>query len=514
LTASDPYSQRAVRSNFVAFLLGRGTSALLTFAAFALAARTLPLGDYGSYVAILAILELALALGTGGLDWVATRVIPEYRLHAGGARLVRAVVVLGVVQVGLLVVAAGVVKAISHWLLSVLHVPAVDESAALLWILVLVEGIGRLSRDQMLSVLMCQRLSQIAQVFRAGALASSFALVWLADGSVTTSMAIRFEMLAGAIAACVGSVLLGLELRRLRALPVPEGAWAPPSRQAMWRLARHSYQSYLLVLAYGPQTLTMVITRVLGVDAAAAFGFARGFADQVRRYLPTDLFQGLLRPALVAFYSRAQDVDGLMMRLALWFKCAIAVLFPVLLFFATFGREGATLIGGAKFAEAWPLVVGLLLGAGMMACRRVVELACNMVHASDACVRASLWLLAVPPAAVVLLVTTRSVLSVVALIVGSEAAFCVLAMRDLRRRGLPTRAFDVRGAARLALALSCCVVLLTVAKALFAPSWVAGMGCVLALWPVALRVSRLLEATEVNLVTTLVPGLAGWLGRK
>jgi O-antigen/teichoic acid export membrane protein len=494
--------------------MGRGTSALLTFTAFALAARTLSLGDYGAYVAILAILELALALGTGGLDWVATRLIPEYRLHAGGSRVVRAVVALGAVQAGLIVVAAVVVGAISNWLLTALHVPSVGESAGLLWLLVLVEGFGRISRDQMLPVLMCQRLGQIAQVFRSGVLASSFVHLWLGDGRVTTAMAIRFELLAAATAACVGSVLLVSELSRLRALPVPQGAWEPPSRHAMWRLARHSYLSYLLVLAYGPQTLTMVITRVLGVDAAAAFGFARGFADQVRRYLPTDMLQGLLRPALVAFYSRSKDVSGLMTRLALWLKCAIAVLFPVTLFFASFGPEGATLIGGSKFTATWPLVVGLLIGAGMLACRRVVELACNMVHASDVCVRASLWLLAIPPVALVLLATTRSLLSVVALVVVGEAVFCALAMRTLRQRGLSIRAFDMRGGARVAMALACCVVLLTIARVLFAPSWVVGMGGVLVLWPLALRASRLLEPAELTLLATLVPGLAPWLGRE
>lgn len=501
----NPYGRKALRGGLFAFMAGRVASGLLTLLVFGLAARLLSLSEYGHYAAALALMELGLALCGGGLDWVSARIVPEYRIHAGGRRTVR--MVLGLAAVQLLLLSCGALLlylgagALTRWLqLDV--TPALFQLTAAL---VLLEGLGRLGRDQMLSVLMAQRAAQAAQLLRVGLMAAQLGWLWHGGQQPDAVSLLRFELIAAAGAALLGALLLALTLWRLRGVPPAEAAWQPPPPVELLRLSWHTYASSLLSLLYGPQVLTMLVARLMGADAVAVYGFARVFADQVRRYLPTDLFQSLVRPALVAYYAASRNFGGLSLRLGLLQKAAAAVLFPLLVFFCAFGALGMGAIGGARYAEAWPILVVLLCGAGTTAWRRVVELACNTVLASDIGVRATVVLVVMPPLIALALYLTHNLLVAVTLAVAAECVFCLRVVSRLRARGYAA-AWDYRGLLRMLLGGAVAVALLAALRSVHEfslPEAVLGAGLAALL---ALRLSLPLSAEEGALV-------AGWNGR-
>ena len=336
---NSPYGQTTVRSNIAAYLIGRGFSAILTFTTFALAARLLNLKEYGVYAAALALMEIGLALSSAGIDWVAARVLPDYRIHASGRDTVSVAVKLCMIQSAILIL-AGLLTAISANLLSwLLQVQDAVLAFQLAGALLAIEGIGRLSRDQMLGILMKQKSGQIAQLIRSGVLAVLLVFA-LYSGSVNNAEDIlRFELIAASSALLMGTILLIAALRQLWPISTSTPDWKPSTKKQLFQLALHSYTSYLLALAYGPQVLTMILARILGVEAVAIFSFARGFADQVRRYLPTDLLQTIFRPALVAYFSATGSFSGLMLRLHLWLKVSLVVLLPLLVFSVSLGNK-------------------------------------------------------------------------------------------------------------------------------------------------------------------------------
>ena len=110
-----------------------------------------------------------------------------------------------------------------------------------------------------------------------------------------------------------------------------------PARKELWALARANYLSYLLTLTYGPQFITFMLSRFAGLEATAAFGFARNLADQVRRYLPAELLYGLVRPALIARYAATRDVAAFNRNNALLFQVSLMFLAPLLVLGIAYG---------------------------------------------------------------------------------------------------------------------------------------------------------------------------------
>jgi O-antigen/teichoic acid export membrane protein len=507
----NPYGHAAVRVGIVTFLAGRGFSAVLTFTAFALAARLLSLPEYGIYAAALALMEIGLALSSAGVDWVAARTLPDYRVHAGGPATVSMVLRLGTIQSLILFAAGGLVAVGAGLLARMLYLQGAEDAFLLAGALLAVEGVGRLSRDQMLGILMHQRSGQVAQVIRAGTLAAQLALALHSGVAHDARDVLRFELIAAISAAIAGAVLLAHVLWRLWPLAPSNPLWRPPASRQLMHLALHTYTNYLLALAYGPQVLTMLIARLLGVDAVAIFGFARGFADQVRRYLPTDLLQSVIRPALVAYYSASNDFPGLMLRLGLWLKSSLIILLPLLVFFCVFGEMGSTVLGGERFRTAWPVVVLLLCGAGMMAWRRVVELASYTVMEPDICVRAGVVLVLVPPVMAGLLALTGSLLLAVALAVVAEAVFCLRVLQMLRQRSFSYVMLQ-GGFMRLLFALILSIAILGLMRGVFAPHLMAAATTTLVVCLLVMRVMRPLSADEDALVAGWSPRLAQMAG--
>lgn len=450
--SASPYGGKALRSGMAAYLAGRAVSAVLTLSAFALAARLLSLDQYGRYAAAMALVEMALALSTGGLEWVSARVLPECRLYAGGRATARMIWRLS----GLQTLSIGAFGAAMFFaapgLASLLRLDGAGAVFELAGLVLVAEGIGRVARDQMLAVLMEQRAAQFAQAVRSGVLVAQLAFVWWRGSGLDAHHMLQLELGAALCGAVLGNLLLWRVLRALAPLPGARPEWTPPPRAELARLALHNFSSFLLALLYGPQMVTMLIARILGAEAAAVYGFARAFGDQVRRYLPTDLLLSVLRPMLVAYFAAGNGFAAFSLRLGLWLKTSLVVLFPLLVFFAVFGELGMAALGGARYADAWPVMLVLLLGTATSAWRRVLELGCNTVMASDICMRATAVLVVVPLFIALSLHLTQQLLWAVCLPVMAELLFCWRVVRGLRRRGF-LGAWEWQGALRLACGL-------------------------------------------------------------
>lgn len=514
---SSPYGGRAAKAGMAAFLAGRGVSAVLTFTSFALAARLLPLAEYGRYAAALALMELALALSSGGLEWVASRVVPEARMHAGGRTTARLLLRIATLQGALVLCTATVLGLAAPALAAWMRMPEAAGAFRLAAVLVAVEGLGRLSRDQMLGLLMEQRAGQVAQVLRAGLLVL-FLLMQVAPGwhngpALDATGMLWLELTAGASALVAGTLLLARSLWRLRTVPVARPDWRPPPRHVLFGLAWHNFAGYLLSLLYGPQVMTMLVARLLGTEAAAVFGFARAFTDQVRRYLPTDLLQSVVRPVLIAYYTSGHSFGELTVRLGLWLKSSLMALFPLLVFFTAFGEQGMAAIGGVQYAQAWPVVVLLLCGTATIAGRRVLELGCNAALQSDICARATAALLVTPPLVVLVLYATGSLLPAVGLAVAAEGIFCWRVARSLKQRGLMGH-WDIQGGARLLLAWAGAAALLLAAQRVMVFNTPAAVIATALAAAVALRLAMPLSAAEGALVASFNGRLAWLLGSR
>jgi hypothetical protein len=119
---------------------------------------------------------------------------------------------------------------------------------------------------------------------------SAAQVAMLEVGASTVSLLISLAVVAAAV----------LRIRCVAGEPRSVAEWfGLPA----FRFAFNAYLSFLLLMLRGPEVMTALIARYLGAEVTATFGFVTRLVDTARRYLPMDLFYGVIRPATIGRFE-------------------------------------------------------------------------------------------------------------------------------------------------------------------------------------------------------------------
>lgn len=442
-----------LRRALLHFLAGKGITAPLTFLILLMLVRWMPLADYGAYVTSLAIIEIAIALTDLGISWVATRFLPAYAVAATKPALTRmTLLVIGARALTLLVAGLGLWQ-LAAWVARLAgldgYVVGLGFAAALL----AVDGLGRFVRDVVLQSLLLQGRAQLANMCRTVLFAALLAAAWLHGGVLLNLQTVLMIELGAALASAL--LAIGMLLHALaHRVATPQAGWTPPELGRLVRLAWPNYVGVLLMYISGGDGMTMLINRAIGPDGAAAFGVARNLANQLRRYLPSELFVGVLRPAIIASYELSSDFAALNRQAQSLYKTSLIALLPILCVAAGLGGAWLDLITGGKTDNAHVLLLLMVCLLVPFTQRRVLEMVINTVDCADLWLRAALASCLVIPLAAWLLHLGAGPELLVALMLASEIGTNGLIVHGLRVRQWPYRVALARSALSVALCIA------------------------------------------------------------
>lgn len=430
--AVAPFSIGRVRAGLLAYSIGKAISAPLSLLLILMLAALLPREEYAGYIAAAAVLEIGVVLGSFGVEWVMQTAIAGILVHGNRRQLQRAVRCLGclpfITYAGLATVFWFHADLVSHALGRV----ASADLLRLYAVVLAIEGPTRVLRDSLMSIMLLQRIAQVSLVVR---VVLVFVLVGAAHGigaPLTAADIARFEIAAALIA-------LTITLLALRGhLSQPSGAAGGEASIGRWvgwqsvRFAAHAYTSVVLMLLVGTDVMTALVARCLGAEATAAFGLMVRLLEMARRYLPADLFWGVVRPAAIGRYeagarnprllmldcNRMIDANLLAVGLAMALTMSIG---DVLVHQASRGRvEGAALL------------LALLPLLASHSVRRAIELFAYTRGHSARFAQAALACLMGPPLAVVLMRLTGLPHAAAWSVLAADLLFIGLAVRALR----------------------------------------------------------------------------------
>ena len=377
----SPYSSVALTRSAAHFLTGKVVSALLTLTLLLWLVRLLSVEEYGTYVALVAGTELVLAITTLGLPWVAARYLPEFRMYASGNKITQFIWQI-IVWLGLLLVAASLLLfVVMPWILTSLELAQHTDVARLYLLVLLVEGLGRSVRDNILGPLLQQGSAQLSLAARNLTMLLLISVMVL-RGPVHLDHVVLIEFAASTLGTILAIRALVRYLQVLRDLPGKDG-WEPHNWRERWRIARHMYLNHLLTLTYSPQAFVFLIQRYVGVEATALFGFLRSLYAQISNYLPATLLFSLIRPKLIASFIGEGGIVELTRNANLAGKLSLFALMPVLVFVWLADGELLSLLSGGKFTGAGYYLAGLLLSLIPFSQRQILEtvaVANNMSH--------------------------------------------------------------------------------------------------------------------------------------
>jgi O-antigen/teichoic acid export membrane protein len=420
----------------IAFAIGKAISAPLSFILVLMLAAVMSREEYASYVATIAVLEIGIVLGTLGVEWVMQTTLASIRVHGNASQLRHAVLLLGTLPAVPYMLIAGVLWQLAPQVASALGGVATTEVLRLYAVVLALEGPTRLLRDSLMAVLLLQRTAQVSQILRVLVVFVIVGLEILSDSPVSAAVVARAEIAAAAVS--MGTVLVALGYFLVR-------EW-PRSRQdeslGRWlgwhsvRFAGHAYGSLVMMLLIGTDVMTALVARYLGADATATFGFVVRLVETARRYLPMDLFWGVLRPAAIGRYEdNGHDVAQLMRDCNRMVEANLLVVGAGLAVAIAAGDELVAFLSRGSVQSPLLLLAALIPILATHTVRRTVELIAYVRKRSVVFVRAALASLLAPPLAVLLLGVVGSAHGAAAAVLLADLAFISLAVLGLRFAG-------------------------------------------------------------------------------
>lgn len=422
-----PYSGSQTRRNIAAFLVGKVPTAVLTASVLGLSARVLPAAEFGHYVVGMALVELVLGLSSFGLDWVLLRFLPEYRLRGSRHALARLVIGVAACRLLLLVLVAG--GLLSARGLGWLPASFPPELAGVVAVLLVVEGVMRILRDNTLEALALQTRMQIVTVLRGTVIACALLAM---DGGTARALLLA-ELVASGGALLMAAGFFADAVRKLPA--AAQAGWQQPSRAQMRAVALHNYASGIVEYLYSPSCLILLLARSQAPEAMAGLGFVLRLTDIIRNYMPGMVIFSVVRSRMIGAYAGNRDYGELQRWAHFVFKISALSLLPVLAVAAVYGDLVLQLASGGRFGE-YRLLFAVLCGwLALRLHRLILNVVCNAVGLMGMWALASLCSLLVLPLLAWLGAAALGLWLVPAALLGNELIVNGLVVAGMRRRG-------------------------------------------------------------------------------
>lgn len=396
MSAKAGYSLGVFQSSAWHYGLGRIANAVMSVGIFLLLARGLDASDYAAYVVAIAMVEVLLVASVLGMDWVTAVQIPKLRMAGAGRLLGRLVAAAVAVQALLLAVLGALMFVFAAPASAALGHAGHGGVFELYAVVLIIEGCSRMLRDQILTSLLMQGVSQLAQALRNGGLLVYLALVALGGSSLDLLAFARMEIVACAASLGFGAVFLLIRLRREHAADA--GGTAPLlDLGAVRSMALSAWLASLTGLLWSGQIVVLVASRLLGPEVAGLVGFARNLAEQVRRLMPAEFLFNLLRPVLSARFAADRSAQGLLARSALVLKLNLLCVLPALLLAVVHGDLVCDWVSGGRYAEAHWVLVGWLAWVLVWSFHRLADNTAHLLGHSKIVGRTGLAMLLAPP---------------------------------------------------------------------------------------------------------------------
>lgn len=417
------------------FLSGKVISIVLTLGYFVLLTRYLSVGDYSDYVTAIAIAEILIGITTFGLDWLAAVKIPGANItnESEQAKLYRALLSARVSTLGCFFLVAAAFAFPVALVFDGMHAVYLGMCYAL------VEGLHRFVATALFDSALQQQASKRMWIGK-----SLFQFVALTVILVAAPPLLTAET---AIVIEASGSMLGL----LIAVPALSALLRPVSIKlniALFREGMNTFSSHWPVISasyigsllswVGSISTFVVLARILGGETVTALvGFCATLANQVRRYLPTEMFLGVVRAFIYARFAEHKAPELLERDLHLYFGIGLASVMLGTSLLSLVGEPIIEMLSNGKFADALPLVLISVGGLVGIVGRRITETGANALGAAHIWAMATTRsLLVVPIAAITFHFTQQPVVLVLGWIAVDLVTTAVLQFQLARHRAI------------------------------------------------------------------------------
>lgn len=379
---SNPYSAARIVTGIRHFLMGKALTSVAGIGTLFLVIRGLPIPEFAAYSVLLGLIDVLAAAASMGTGQVLTRFVPEIfnrhythalRLMLGYAFGLR----FALLAVTILII-AGIVPVfakligLQEW-----------QVALQLYLLVVFLRTATNSLYQALEAMLHQGRGQTAF-----AAVTVLRFLGVAGLSVTGHLNLVNLILVEIGTDGIGTILMGSNLFQVsRARPedsrdrAGEMQWLRSNARRIINFGIKGHLQGLIIMPFSGMVNRLVIGSQLPAAQVALFGFGQSIFDLMQRYLPAQLFSGLVRPVMAARFSATAEFGE-----AQTISNAVLTINLVVIGLATTtivagGTEMLLWISGGKYGDrAVGLLLLMCLLIALESWRHVLDQLCHTVE--------------------------------------------------------------------------------------------------------------------------------------
>ncbi len=366
------YGFGRVQSSLKHFLLGKAATVFASILVLIILARELSVAEFAALVLLQALVNFVSLLSSFGVSQTALRYVPVLRSRGDNAPMYRiafwSLPSRAFVVAGLLLTVFFLQQPLEQWLDLGIWQSLLPLYLIVGWLRLMIFHVQRL-----LESLLWQKASQYS--LAVAALIKLAMVVALAiSGRIGLFEVIVVELIAEAVAASIVLTALIVGWRRDADRARGDTSWPSRNRKRMFRYGVWSYLQTLAGALYGTAPNRLVVSRFLTVQDLGLFGFISAISDLVRRYLPTGMLQGLIRPLFFAKYEETDDFAKLVAMGDVTFRISIALLLLPTIFLATAGVPFIDWLTAGKYGEGTYIMVAIFGVLALESYRSQLEL--------------------------------------------------------------------------------------------------------------------------------------------
>jgi O-antigen/teichoic acid export membrane protein len=366
------YGFGRVQSSLKHFLLGKAATVFASVLVLIILARELSVGEFAALVLLQALVNFVSLLSSFGVSQTTLRYVPVLRSRGDNAPMYRIVFwslpSRAIVVAALLLAVLFLQQPLKQWLDLGIWQSLLPLYLVVGWLRLMIFYVQRL-----LESLLWQKASQYSLAVAALLKLALVVALALSDRLGLLEV-IVVEMIAEAVAASIVLAALIVGWRHDPERDRGDRDWPSRNRKRMFRYGVWSYLQTLAGALYGTAPNRLLVSRFLTVQDLGLFGFISAVSDLVRRYLPTGMLQGLIRPLFFAKYEATDDFSTLVEMGDVTFRISLALLLLPTVFLATAGEPFINWLTASKYGDGAYILVAIFGVLALESYRSQLEL--------------------------------------------------------------------------------------------------------------------------------------------
>lgn len=392
------YTSARVRKGFIHFIAGKGISSIASFLVAIIIVRELPVTQYATYTAILGLIITLMLLSNLGIERAVPKFLSQVKQSGNDQELRELTLRLIIYRLAALIVVVTITAVCSDYLLPKFQIK-IDDSILIAFCLYSI-GYGiSMHLIRTLQAFLMQKEATLSMSIEWFIKLAILLTLILNEYTITLSSVIYIHSF---------SVFLSVFYSLFKVLKYvmidncEDVADRVINDQLLFRFSLNNYCQMLAGFHCTQSTNKLIGSALLVPSSVAALGFTYSIIGVFKRYLPSQLFLGLIEPVVMGRFSRSGDFNETRLLTSILFKINLFLLTPALVWVFADGKHIIDFITKGKYGDSAWLVGTLLIGLILESHRSVLQMISNAIDKSELLLSSNLYTLIMLPIIILL----------------------------------------------------------------------------------------------------------------